>query len=250
MGHKETTISPLVLLSIVDHYGRFNAPRVVGVLLGNTEGDKIFVTNSFAIPFEEFDKNYFFDTSYLKNMYDLFYKVNCKEKIVGWYHSGPKMYKNDLELSKAFTKYCDDPILAIVDVKMKTNDFPAQIYQLKHNKELVHTSVQISGDETEVVGVEHLLRDLKDGIGFNLSDNVEDVLGSLLTYSTSLEEIIRYIEKEQSSEKPNFEIMELLQDILNEIPKLTKSPDFSDIYSYELANTLVIMNDLQRNRSE
>lgn len=250
MTNKIATISPLVLLSVVDHYKRFNAPRVVGILLGTIEGCRINVTNSFAIPFEEFDKNYFIDTSYLKNMFDLFYKVNCKEKILGWYHSGPRMHKNDLDLSKAFSKYCEDPILAIVDVKMKANDIPVQVYQLKHNKELVHNSVQISGDETEVVGVEHLLRDIKEGTGCSLKDEVNGILDSLNMYSFSLQEIIEYIQAIQDGKKANIEIMEMLQDILNAVPKISDYLDFSEIYSIELVNTLVAMNDLKRNKME
>ncbi|KAJ2844386.1 proteasome regulatory particle subunit, partial [Coemansia brasiliensis] len=44
-------VHPLVLLSVVDHYNRVAASskkRVVGVLLGQVEGDSVNVANSFA----------------------------------------------------------------------------------------------------------------------------------------------------------------------------------------------------------
>lgn len=250
MFPEKVTIAPLVLLSVVDHYKRHSAPRVVGVLLGSHEESVTIITNSFAIPFEESEENFFIDTSYLKNMFELFYKVNCTERIVGWYHSGPRMHRNDLEISKAFTKYCDDPLLAIIDVEMKASDIPVQIYRLKLGKELSHMNVQIGADETEEVGVEHLLRDIKEGTGCSLKDQTNEILDSLRMYGVCLDEIIGYIEKLENGERPDFSIVELLQDILNEVPKLGKEVDLSRIYSVELVNTLIAMNELQRNKAE
>jgi 26S proteasome regulatory subunit N8 len=48
------------------------------------------------VPFDEDadDPNTFFlDTEYLESMFGMFYKVAAKEKIVGWYHTGPKLCK-------------------------------------------------------------------------------------------------------------------------------------------------------------
>lgn len=56
---KTVTVSPLVLLSVVDHYNRVakdSKKRVVGVVLGDNSSDTIRVTNSYAIPFEEDEK--------------------------------------------------------------------------------------------------------------------------------------------------------------------------------------------------
>lgn len=250
MVSKKANISPLVLLSVVDHYKRYNAPRVVGILLGSFDSEKINISNSFAIPFEETENDFFIDTSYLNNMFELFYKVNCKEKIIGWYHSGPKMHNKDLQISNSFEKYCDEPILAIVDVKMETSGIPVQAYQLKHSKELVNINIQVSGDETEVVGVEHLLRDIKEGTGMSLKDEVNEILDSLKMYRNSLDEIIKFIENIEKGGDPNFTILEQLQNILNDAPKLVKSMDMSELYSVELTNTLISLNTLQANKAE
>lgn len=250
MTNNKASIAPLVLLSVVDHYRRYNATRVVGVLLGNESSGIISITNSFAVPFEEYENSFFIDTSYLLNMFELFYKVNNKEKIVGWYHSGPKMYKNDIEISKSFNKYCDNPLLAIVNVTMEANDIPVQIYQLKDDDNLVNLNVQIGADETEEVGVEHLLRDIKEGTGSSIKDQVAQIVDSLKMYRSSIDDIIRYIENVESGMSYDFEIIELLQNILNDVPKITKTIDMSEIYSVELANTLIALNDLQKNRVE
>lgn len=250
MTNNKATIAPLVLLSVVDHYKRYTAKRVLGVLLGDVINGCVSITNSFAIPFEEYENYFFIDTSYLLNMFELFYKVNSKEKIVGWYHSGPKMYKNDIEISKSFIKYCDNPVLAIVNVAMQANDIPVQIYQLKDRNNLINMNVQIGADETEEVGVEHLLRDIKEGTGCSLKDQVKQIVDSLKMYKSSISDIIEYIESVEKGALPDFEIIELLQNILNEVPKLQNKTDLSEVYSVELTNTLIALNDLQKNRME
>ena len=56
----DVTVHPLVLLSASDHYHRVargTRKRVVGVLLGTVIRGRVDVTNSFAVPFEEDNKN-------------------------------------------------------------------------------------------------------------------------------------------------------------------------------------------------
>ncbi|KAM0680272.1 26S proteasome non-ATPase regulatory subunit 7 [Glugoides intestinalis] len=250
MPIEKVTIAPLVLLSVVDHYKRVSVPRVIGVLMGSSNDTVISITNSFAVPFEESEDNFFFDTSYLQNMFELFYKVNCAESVVGWYHSGPKMHQNDLEISKAFNKYCSNPVMAIVDVEMKASDIPVQVFQLKGMRQLEHLNVQVGADETEEVGVEHLLRDIKEGTGCSMVDRIEEIKDSLRMYRNSLGEIIQYVDDIQNGKEPSLEVLELFQEILNEVPKITEHIDMSRIYSLELTNTLVMMNDFLRNKIE
>lgn len=50
---KNVTVAPLVLLSVVDHFNRTqkgSRKRVVGVLLGQNDGNNVRVSNSFAGP--------------------------------------------------------------------------------------------------------------------------------------------------------------------------------------------------------
>lgn len=74
-------IHPLVLLSTVDHFNRVakdTRKRVVGVLLGSIRKGEVDVTNSFAVPFEEEEKNsiWFLDHNYMENMASMFRKIN------------------------------------------------------------------------------------------------------------------------------------------------------------------------------
>ena len=80
--HK-VVVHPLVLLSVVDHFNRMgkvgNQKRVVGLLLGSTRQGVLDVSNSFALPFDEDEKDpsvWFLDHDYLENMYSMFKKVS------------------------------------------------------------------------------------------------------------------------------------------------------------------------------
>ena len=72
-----------MLLSVADHHARMAArstsKRVVGVLLGQDNGKTVNVANSFAIPFEEDEKDpktWFLDHNYIEGMWEMFKKVN------------------------------------------------------------------------------------------------------------------------------------------------------------------------------
>ena len=59
-------------------------------------------SNSFAVPFDEEERDsevWFLDHEYLENMYAMFKKVNARERIVGWYHTGPKLHQNDIRIN-------------------------------------------------------------------------------------------------------------------------------------------------------
>ena len=88
--------SSMVLLSAVDHYKIKGTKRVVGILLGSDKGE-VYITESFTCIFEEDAEGWFRDTSYIRSMFDLFYKHNLK--IMVWYHTGPKVYESDLEIT-------------------------------------------------------------------------------------------------------------------------------------------------------
>lgn len=69
-------------LSVTDHASRSASgarKRVVGVLLGQDNGKTINVANSFAVPFEEDErdpKTWFLDHDYIEGMNEMFKKVN------------------------------------------------------------------------------------------------------------------------------------------------------------------------------
>lgn len=61
-------------------------------------------------------------------MNDMFKKVNAREKLVGWYHSGPKLRASDLEINELFKRYTPNPLLVIIDVQPKESGVPTDAY--------------------------------------------------------------------------------------------------------------------------
>ncbi len=133
------TVHPTVLLSVVDHYNRLareTKKRVVGVLLGEY-GDfgVLDVTNCYAVPFDE-DLNdpsvWFFDHIYHETMYNMMHKINSKERIVGWYSSGPKIKKADIEINEILRRYNQNPIFIVIRVQeAEMLGIPTEAYATK-----------------------------------------------------------------------------------------------------------------------
>lgn len=85
----------------------------------------------YPVPFEEDDKDpsvWFLDHNYVESMNEMFKKVNAREKLIGWYHSGPKLRASDLKINELFKRYTPNPLLVIIDVQPKEAGVPTDAY--------------------------------------------------------------------------------------------------------------------------
>lgn len=260
-NHDKVTVAPLVLLSVLDHYQRTNTPenkRCVGVILGDASTDTFRVTNSFALPFEEDEKNpdvWFLDHNYIENMNEMCKKINAKEKLIGWYHSGPKLKASDLKINDLFKKYTStNPLLLIVDVKQQGVGLPTDAYvaieQVKDDgtsteKTFIHLPCTIEAEEAEEIGVEHLLRDVRDQAAGGLSIRLTNQLKSLKGLQRKLKDIVSYLNKVINGELPvNHTILGKLQDVFNLLPNLgSPNEDEMNLKSADVVNS---SNNLQK----
>lgn len=231
-------VHPIVLLSVVDHFYRMgkvgNQKRVVGVLLGSRRKGVLDVANSFAVPFDEDEKDpnvWFLDHDYLENMYGMFKKVNARERIVGWYHTGPKLHHNDVKVNELIRRYCSNSVLVIIDAKPKDLGLPTDAYvavEEVHDdgtpttKTFEHIASEIGAEEAEEVGVEHLLRDIKNLTAGTLSQRITNQLLSLKGLNSRLQDIRDYLDKVATGKLPvNHTIIYQLQDVFNLLPNLS-----------------------------
>jgi len=165
---------------------------VAGILLGESYKGKVDITNSYAVPFEEDSKDlsiWFLDHNYHEDMFAMFKKVNAREKVVGWYSTGPKIRPADLEINELLRKYTANPILCIIDVNPKDDlEIPTQAYMSIEaqpeemsatRRTFVHLPCDIGAYEAEEVGVEHLLRNIRETTGSTLTDQIQSKLHSL-----------------------------------------------------------------------
>eukprot|EP01006_Ploeotia_vitrea_P044260 TRINITY_DN66820_c8_g8_i1.p1 TRINITY_DN66820_c8_g8~~TRINITY_DN66820_c8_g8_i1.p1 ORF type:complete len:382 (-),score=240.16 TRINITY_DN66820_c8_g8_i1:52-1164(-) len=228
-------LHPIVLLSVVDHYNRVakdTNKRVVGILLGETFKGRVDVTNSYAVPFEEEGTDiWFLDHNYHENMYTMFNKVNAKEKVVGWYSTGPKIRPQDLQINELLRKYTPHPVLSIIDVNPADNvEIPTTAYlsvetvgeersQSRHTFQ--HLACEVGASEAEEVGVEHLLRDIRDTTSSSVADQVQAKLASLKALHKRMREMHDYLELVASGKlPPNNKIIYNMQNAFNLSPNL------------------------------
>ncbi|PPR95184.1 hypothetical protein GOBAR_AA25480 [Gossypium barbadense] len=158
---EKVIVHPLVLLSIVDNYNRVakdTRKRVVGVLLGSSFKGTVDVSNSYAVPFEEDEKDpsiWFLDHNYHESMFSMFKRINAKEHVVGWYSTGPKLRENDLDIHRLFHNYVPNPVLVIIDVQPKELGIPTKAY---YDVEEVK---EVTGKLTALKGLDARLKEIR-----------------------------------------------------------------------------------------
>lgn len=189
-------------------------------------------------------------------MNELSKKVNARERPVGWYHTGPKMRASDLEINEIFRKYCTHmcPTLLIVDplasedriglpfdafasIEQLSEDVSSKSTNTGNQKLFVHLPSVVEAEEAEEIGVEHLLRDVKDNAVTDLTTKITNKLDSLRALQQQLTSIESYLQAVQSGKLPrNPSILYNLQEIFNLLP---------DVHSPEARKALTVANNDQ-----
>ncbi|CAK9186398.1 unnamed protein product [Ilex paraguariensis] len=127
--------------------------------------------------------------------------------------------------------YVPNPVLVIIDVQPKELGIPTKAYyaveEVKENatqksqKVFVHVPSEIAAHEVEEIGVEHLLRDVKDTTISTLATEVTGKLAALKGLDARLLEIRSYLDLVIDGKLPlNHEILYHLQDVFNLLPNL------------------------------
>ncbi|KAM0675120.1 proteasome regulatory particle subunit [Gurleya vavrai] len=237
---QEIIVHPQVLLSITDHHSRFDLPRVIGVLLGS-DSDQIHITNSFALPFDETNTNFFIDTSYFQHMLTLHRKINSKEKVLGLYHTGKVLQPNDSFITSLFSNFVSNPLLSVIN--LYTKNIPVKMY--RQERELIPTPCRIEAEEAEDVAVEHLTRDIK-------TDDEAELKESLKMYEHALKIIIDYLNDIILKKiDGNYVILDEIQECLNEkLVDFEFNDDISLCFLACLAKVVVMHKDYKANRKE
>jgi len=161
----------------------------------------------------------------------MFKKVNARERLIGWYHTGPKLHASDQEINDLFKRFIARPVMVIVDVREQAVGMPTDAYfaveEIKDDgtetrKTFLHVPSAIEAEEAEEIGVEHLLRDIKDSTTTTLATRVSEQLSSLRGLQSRLSDIQKYLVEVAAGTMPvNHQIIYHLQDALNLLPDLS-----------------------------
>ena len=52
----------------------------------------------------------------------------ARERMIGWYHTGPKLRSSDQEINDLMKKFIARPVMVIVDVRQQSVSIPTDAY--------------------------------------------------------------------------------------------------------------------------
>ena len=175
----------------------------------------------------------------------------AREKVIGWYHTGPRLREGDLDIHHLISSYCDSPILVICEVQPKDLGLPVHAYAAedeiredgteKAKRAFINLPTEVGATEAEDIGVEHLLRDVKDVNLSTLSSQVGEMVVGLRGLSSKLNEMQAYLEAVLAGKLPvNHDIMRNMQDMFNLLPNLNVK-ELSTSMAVELNNMTMVV---------
>ena len=179
-------------------------------------------------------------------MLAMFRKVHAKERVVGFYSTGPQIRPNDLRIHSLVSRFVPagtptPPVFVIIDVRPNRESIPTTAYRVvdevdssvpsgggdasggaaQVRKTFAHVPSLIGAMEAEEVGVEHLLRDINDPTVSTVANLVKAKLSGLSTLTEKLVEMKDYLTAvSEGRMKPNSEIIANMQAIVNLLPNL------------------------------
>jgi len=209
-------------------------------------------------------------------MATMFRKVAAKERVVGFYSTGPQIRQNDLrihDIVKRFlpAKTITPPVFCIIDIRPDRQSLPTTAYkvveevttkdgQREVKLSFAHVPSEMGAIEAEEVGVEHLLRDINDPTVSTVASLIKGKISGLATLTEKLVECKDYLEAcVRGDQKVNPKIVANLQTILNLLPNLNteemvrsiliKTNDMQlAIYLSALIRSVIALHDLINNR--
>lgn len=217
-------------------------------------------------------------------MLHMFRKINAKERVVGFYSTGPQIRPNDLRIHALLKRFVPPetstpPVFVIIDVRPDRESIPTTAYRVVEEVDstssaggaggaktsevhstFAHVPSLIGAEEPEEIGVEHLLRDINDPTVSTVTSLIKAKMSGLSALTEKLVEMKDYLEAVvEGRMKVNQEIVANMQTILNLLPNLNvdelvksmliKTNDMHMvIYLSALIRSVIALHDLVNNK--
>jgi len=227
---------------------------------------------------------FYLDHNFLENMLHMFRKINAKERVVGFYSTGPQIRPNDLRIHALLKRFVPPetttpPVFVIIDVRPDRESIPTTAYRVVEEVDstssasggggakttevhstFAHVPSLIGAEEPEEIGVEHLLRDINDPTVSTVTSLIKAKMSGLSALTEKLVEMKDYLEAVvEGRMKANQEIVANMQTILNLLPNLNvdelvksmliKTNDMHMvIYLSALIRSVIALHDLVNNK--
>ncbi|KAA0199810.1 hypothetical protein HAZT_HAZT009440 [Hyalella azteca] len=160
--------------------------------------------------------------------------VTLMESKANLYHlTGPKLRQNDIAINDLVRRYCSNSVLVIIDTEARNVGLPTEAYYSVEevhddgtptSKTFEHVASEIGAEEAEEVGVEHLLRDIKDTVYGSLGERLTSQVLGLRGLYQHLTHVRSYLQQVLDGTLPvNHTIVYQLQVMLVAPPSSTSS---------------------------
>ncbi|KAJ3202817.1 COP9 signalosome complex subunit 6 [Clydaea vesicula] len=223
-----STLHPLAIMNISDHYKRFSAQcgqsTVYGALLGTQNGHQIEIFNTFELKFD----NQILDLIFFQQRFEQYKQVFPNYEFLGWYVTDQKPLKSHIEIHKQFLTFNENPLFLLLNPYQKSaKDLPIYLFESQLNNathllNFTSISFKIKTNEEERIAVEHVTHS-------SSSDEKEKVLTDFLLsqknavnmLSTRIKFLINYIKEIQKSNLPmDNEILRDVASLCHRLPTI------------------------------
>jgi translation initiation factor 3 subunit F len=256
-------VHPLVLLSVLDHHTRRQegAGRVIGTLLGKRDGDKVEITNAFAVPHAERGDEVAIGKDFNRQMLALHLRANPRETVVGWYatalpdENDPNgEYKCIADTSSLIHEFyageCDDdPIHLVVDTSLTTDAIALRAYKSipvcvkgEPLANMFHEiRLEVKSSESERICIDRMIgaSSTSKGASTNqdeslaLQISMEKLLAMLETCSEYVDKVV------DGTISPDDEVGRDISETLNSVPRI-RPEVFDKMFNDSLQDLLMV----------
>lgn len=265
-------LHPLVLINISDHVVRArcsgtSADRVLGALIGNQEGRRVDLHNSFEFLVEGEGEARTLDLEFFQLRLAQYLEVFPKYEFLGWYSTGKVPHSGDKALHKKIQEVTanENPFALLLDTEAmeqekanQSEELPVKVYDsVTHISEGVSvtqwTEVPYVIDtlEAERISVNHVAKAATTSATGHASDFTQHTSGlcnSVTMLSKRLKELLEYMQdvkagKVQKNHAVLREMMSICQALKASHPDDMQKQFFDEIND---ANLVVLLSSLTK----
>ncbi|KAL2914072.1 hypothetical protein HK105_206330 [Polyrhizophydium stewartii] len=261
----QATLSPLVLLSVLDHFVRrkVGQTQILGALLGHRStdplgGTQVHVVNTFPLSHSEtVDHKLVIDTDYFSRMYALHSRANPKEVLVGWYSTGSELNDNSLWVQELFAGETApaSPLALLIDpasLGSGTTDLPLQAFVSapagapgsdRIGSLFIKVPVDLTPSEADKSGLD-LITAASESLDLNapVTSELDSLETSLRSVHDMLESVSEYVDKVIAGEiaEPNATLGRHLLDTVSTIPRI-EPDEFAKVFNSHMQDILMVL---------
>jgi COP9 signalosome complex subunit 6 len=248
----EIFVHPLVVINISDHFTRERCvnknPRVFGVLLGQQEGRRVEISNSFEMLMVDGQ----IDKEFMSTRQDQFFRVFEKEscEILGWYATGTNVMDGDIHIHEQLETYNESPLYLLLnnehkqskngDIAVTVFESVVKIVDSKPITSFSKLSYAIATTEIERIAVDHVAHSTS-GVISQFASHAETLHQSIKMLHIRITVLKLYLEAVKAGKfpDPDQNLLREINAICHQLPAI-ESGEFNEAFFTEYNDALLL----------